>query len=300
MFDNNITRPNITNGAQSKERNTTNKNKSKDNNSSQSFSQMFRDFADKLKAAESAEAKSQKNASNVVDKFIGNLRKLDESTRKKVTDSINSMSLDEIMRPDITNGAHSPERNGAKSGSDKSQQKVDNSKDWDFIRKMREFLDRFSPNTLGPFVAGLEKGRVNEQDEESVIDEYGNYKLSDGRGVLSVNPEALAEENANNASRQNMNAGREMMLPAKKTLVYAGNGKSGGPRVTIPDDVEDVEYTYQSGDTFAQFLLNSGLSDGSNLWGPNGDVEYYRKQLAEQGYTGNIPVGTKIRLKKRK
>lgn len=61
-----------------------------------------------------------------------------------------------------------------------------------------------------------------------------------------------------------------------------------------------VDYTYAPGDTFGQVLIKMGLSDGRNLWGPNGDVEYYRKQLHDQGLYGNIPIGRTIRLRRRK
>ena len=45
--------------------------------------------------------------------------------------------------------------------------------------------------------------------------------------------------------------------------------------------------------------MRLGISDGRNLWGPNGDVAYYTKQLNDQGIYGNIPVGKTIRLVKK-
>lgn len=286
----------ITNGAHSRNTSSSKKESSSSKNSNNtSFSQMLRDFADKLKIAEAAAAKSEKNANNVVDKFIGNLRSADSDTQKKIIERLKGQSLDEILRPDITNGAHSPARNGVKP-------------------------------------------KANTPDM-NVMDEYGNYKLSDGKGVISVNPEALVEETrpsnpgpftpddlsrlgvgrikpddtvVGKYPKEFIDKLREMLEqykpdnlgpvigPEGKTYVYNGNGRPGTERGTIPEDVDEIEYTYKPGDTFAQFLINSGLSDGSNLWGPNGDVEYYRKQLAEQGYTGNIPVGTRLKLKKRK
>lgn len=59
---------------------------------------------------------------------------------------------------------------------------------------------------------------------------------------------------------------------------------------------EAIRYTYKPGDTFGQVLLNLGLSNGKNLWGPNGDVAYYTKQLNDQGIKGNIPIGKTISL----
>lgn len=65
-------------------------------------------------------------------------------------------------------------------------------------------------------------------------------------------------------------------------------------------DENTVEYTYKEGDTFGQVIKDLGLMTDNGLWGNNGDVKYYEKQLRDQGWSGgNIPVGTKIRLRKR-
>lgn len=70
------------------------------------------------------------------------------------------------------------------------------------------------------------------------------------------------------------------------------------------EDSEDViTYTYKPGDTFGQVLLNLGLSDGTNLWGPGGDVEYYTQQLINQDmldYRGNVKLGIPFKLRRRK
>lgn len=67
---------------------------------------------------------------------------------------------------------------------------------------------------------------------------------------------------------------------------------------------EIIEYTYKPGDTFGQVLLDLGLTTDKGLWGKGGDVEFYDKQLWSQGapdpVTGFIPVGTTIKLRKRK
>ena len=70
-------------------------------------------------------------------------------------------------------------------------------------------------------------------------------------------------------------------------------------------DEDTVEYTYKPGDTFGQVVKNLGLESGNGLWGANGDVEYYSQQLMNQGVwpngvRSNIPIGTTIRLKRRK
>lgn len=61
-----------------------------------------------------------------------------------------------------------------------------------------------------------------------------------------------------------------------------------------------VTYTYKPGDTFGQVIIDLGLNTSHGLWGDNGDVAYYTKQLHDQGIWGNIPVGTTIKLTPRK
>ena len=90
----------------------------------------------------------------------------------------------------------------------------------------------------------------------------------------------------------------------------AESGNEGTTTETVTDDTEDtIEYTYQPGDTFGQVIKNLGLNTDKGLWGPDGDVEYYTKQLEpqlwssgawEQGRRQNIPIGTTIKLKRRK
>ena len=68
---------------------------------------------------------------------------------------------------------------------------------------------------------------------------------------------------------------------------------------------DGVVYTYKKGDNFGNVLLKNGLATTKNLWGPNGKVAEYNKQLEAQGlvvyynnkYWGNIPIGTTITLK---
>lgn len=79
--------------------------------------------------------------------------------------------------------------------------------------------------------------------------------------------------------------------------------KNGGKEEKA-DDAEYITYTYKPGDTFGQVLKDLGLGE-NNLWGANGTVKYYSDQLwAEHPEVfdsrGNIPIGTTIRLRKRK
>lgn len=68
-----------------------------------------------------------------------------------------------------------------------------------------------------------------------------------------------------------------------------------------PDDF--VTFYYVPGDTFGQKILDLGIATDNGLWGDNGDVNYYTKQLIDGGYLdarGNVKLGVPIKLKKRK
>lgn len=67
-------------------------------------------------------------------------------------------------------------------------------------------------------------------------------------------------------------------------------------------DTKEYTYTYKNGDSLGRVIEDLGLQSGNGLWGQNGDVAYYTKQLSDQGMldrAGNIPVGTTIRLRRR-
>ena len=74
-----------------------------------------------------------------------------------------------------------------------------------------------------------------------------------------------------------------------------------------PAPSNTVSYTYVKGDYFSKVIQKLGLATANGLWGANGDVAYYNKQLENQGlvvykygkYWGNIPIGTTITLDRR-
>lgn len=105
--------------------------------------------------------------------------------------------------------------------------------------------------------------------------------------------------------------GKEIPASKTETSTTTTEAKTSEPSEitakteTAPAESESdvVTYTYKPGDTFGQVLLNLGLNTGNGLWGSGGDVEYYTRQLMEQGALdryGNVPIGTTIKLKRRK
>lgn len=118
-----------------------------------------------------------------------------------------------------------------------------------------------------------------------------------------VNEGGIADALTN--GKINLNVGNMSVADATKsqkqqTAEQQEPGAQDEPGTVGMENGSDVtEYIYAPGDTFGRVLMKIGLSDGRNLWGPNGDVAYYTKQLNDQGIYGNIPIGTKIRLRKR-
>lgn len=98
----------------------------------------------------------------------------------------------------------------------------------------------------------------------------------------------------------------DTLLQNIKNRNITTNANIDTPLSTEPkteDEGEVIEYTYKPGDTFGQVLLNLGLSDGSNLWGSGGDVEFYTQQLRNQNMLdsrGNVKLGIPFKLRRRK
>ena len=72
---------------------------------------------------------------------------------------------------------------------------------------------------------------------------------------------------------------------------------------TPPTPTKKVKYVYKQGDTFGQVICDLGLKTSHGLWGPDGDVAYYTRQLEAQGAldkNGNVIVGREIVLTPRK
>lgn len=118
-------------------------------------------------------------------------------------------------------------------------------------------------------------GHVVWFEEENVITEY-NYA---SRGAFSVRVINL-----------NAYTWVEIMPPdAKIEPVAEAPAKK-------PTTKKAIEYVYKAGDTFGEVIAKLGLKTSHGLWGADGDVAYYTKQL---GISGNIPVGTKLVFTKR-
>lgn len=73
------------------------------------------------------------------------------------------------------------------------------------------------------------------------------------------------------------------------------------PAPTPKPQDNKMTYTYVKGDCFSRVLVKLGLDEGK-LWGKNGTVNYYTKQLIEQNVLdkrGNVKIGVPFTLIKR-
>ena len=143
--------------------------------------------------------------------------------------------------------------------------------------------------------------KVNLQDISEKIDmDIHNQKKNNNQIELNyVNPLQEGIKNLYKYGQYLERDAKERVKSAidQKIAEDKANQQSSEPTA---NEEELVEYTYKPGDTFGEVLMKMGLSDGRNLWGPEGDVNYYRQQLHEQGLYGNIPIGQTIRLRRRK
>ena len=70
---------------------------------------------------------------------------------------------------------------------------------------------------------------------------------------------------------------------------------------TTTTDTSKVTYSYVKGDYFSKVLVRLGYDEG-NLWGENGTVKYYTKQLIEQDVLdskGNVKLNKSFTLTRR-
>ena len=84
-----------------------------------------------------------------------------------------------------------------------------------------------------------------------------------------------------------------------------GGEKATGTETTTDNSGDTVTFSLPRGNDpnyrgFGQKLVDLGLATDNGLWGENGDVAYYTKQLNNQGIYGNLPIGKNITLTRRK
>lgn len=130
--------------------------------------------------------------------------------------------------------------------------------------------------------------RINKMfgGDGNVVDSSANEdKKKSYRSPAYDNPDIVWDENGDFHPKENLGQEYDTVLGA------------------VEDPNDFIEFTYNPGDTFGQKILDLGLATDNGLWGDNGDVNFYTKQLIDGGYidqNGNIRIGSPIRLRRRK
>lgn len=171
-------------------------------------------------------------------------------------------------------------------------------------------LDTMTPVTINggandPEVRALDMKKIKSGEYEmNPADQYGYDQYAEHATAKDIREEYERQHgyytDTKTGKKYDIKTNEELLVRDDGTLIPRSEIESS--ESTTDDDDEDdyVEYTYKRGDTFGQVIKNLGLDTGKGLWGSDGDVAYYTKQLRAQGIPGMVPIGTKIRLKRRK
>lgn len=134
---------------------------------------------------------------------------------------------------------------------------------------------------------------------------------SKSRKSLSELEEKYAEEHngALNTAFDAFENADKYLANRGKVGAGASEGSQGEPTSNSSETTgEEVTFTLPRANDpnyrgFGQKIVDLGLATNKGLWGSDGDVQFYTKQLYDQGALdsrGNLKVGVPIKLKKRK
>lgn len=157
---------------------------------------------------------------------------------------------------------------------------------------MMEATPWFIANEIG---TNIEQNAAKETLNAANAD-YNNWlKEANKSGYdLFDNYENYIGSNSDNASGETANAAN-----ATKASATGDTSSSDGDVVTFQlDRANDPNYK-----GFGQKIVDLGLATDNGLWGSNGDVAFYTKQLYEQGAVdknGNLKIGVPIKLRRRR
>ncbi len=121
-----------------------------------------------------------------------------------------------------------------------------------------------------------------------------NAELAGGKFDLFDNPDKYISSATAKAEEAKKSA------DAKTKSETKDSKDSGTTDETVTFQLKGNDPNYKG---FGQKLVDLGLATDKGLWGSDGDVQFYTKQLYEQGAIdsrGNLKVGVPIKLKKRK
>ena len=226
-------------------------------------------------------------------------------------------------------GAPTQEEKEQQEKSDNNSNSADNPLDiWNFVNNYRTTVEDIIKDIPGKDLAEKKKNYtdyvISHTPGKTIMEKAQNYNKAIEDSIPGKNALEKARYIADNKT--------DLQNTFIESLRYIVDGMNGVVRDEDKEEIKEetkeetpaenpevkptaeaskpieenvVEYVYKPGDTFGQVIKNLGLNTDAGLWGANGDVAYYTQQLIDQGIwpdnvAHNIPIGTKIRLKRRK
>lgn len=137
----------------------------------------------------------------------------------------------------------------------------------------------------------------HDDDFKAEVNAYRDRTYPNSKGNLSAN------KSARDAIINKIERGEYTTRDAAFSGMsdYIKNLRNGSAKEE-PEEQEEDEYvtvTFEPGDTFGQKIIDSGLATEHGLWGEDGDVAYYARQL-DVPDASVINEGDTFRIKKRK
>ena len=159
--------------------------------------------------------------------------------------------------------------------------------------------------------AGIQGG-ISDKDRE-LINSAKYSRDSDLKWLNSAKTKYGTWQETNSNDLYDIFENYETYMPAKKEESKGGSAEKASSTTKTADKSGDnssdtVTFTLPKANDpnyrgFGQKIVDLGLATDNGLWGSNGDVQFYTKQLYEQGAldkNGNLKIGVPIKLRRRK
>lgn len=152
------------------------------------------------------------------------------------------------------------------------------------------------PIGLAAASAGAGIGSLLKSGSEKSLSELEKKYAEEHNGALNTAFDAFENADKYLSNRDKVGAGTGA---GASTGGDSSTAAASGDEVTFQlDRANDPNYK-----GFGQKIVDLGLATDKGLWGSDGDVAFYTKQLYEQGAldaNGNLKIGVPIKLKRRK
>ena len=137
-------------------------------------------------------------------------------------------------------------------------------------------------------------------------DERNEYMSKLRTNYINAYDTAHSKQTSSYTSEGGSETSEESNSSDETTESQAGGSNTSANQSPFSDDVAEGDYvtfSYQPGDTFGQKILDLGLATNNGLWGDDGDVNFYTRQLIDQDAldaNGNVKLGQTFKLRRRK